>query len=550
MNDKKVMKKNSFISGAFVSTLGIIISKFLGIIYVIPFHAMVGNIGGALYGYAYTIYQFFISISTSGIPLSISKVTSDFNSKGYYNAKKRAFLLGKRLAIILGFISFLILMIFAPVIAKFIMGNLSGGNSLSDITMVIRIISIAILVVPLLSIYRGYMQGHMIMAPPSISQVIEQVVRVLIIIFGSFIIIKLFKKSVSYSVAVALMGAFLGALCSYLYLLNKYRKNKRRFNERISPKNEPIITNKDIVKMIIIYAVPFIMIDVVKSLFDFVDTFTVVKGLVNYANYSTTDAETIMSMISTWGKKFNMIIISINSGIVISLIPSLTESISKKDKELVDKKINDSFSMLLFFIIPMVIGISVLANPIWNLFYGSTDGALLLSYFIFTSIFICLFTLSVTIIQLFKDYKILIISMLVGLVTKAILNVNMISIFYKSGLPPYYGVITASIIGYFITFLICIICIIAKYKIKMDKFITNSFNIIIGSILMTVVLLVIKFIIPINVSSRLLSLLIIIIYAIIGMIIYFVYSYKTGLLKDILGNKINKFLNKKIVNGN
>lgn len=550
MNDKKVMKKNSFISGAFVSTLGIIISKFLGIIYVIPFHAMVGNIGGALYGYAYTIYQFFISISTAGIPLSISKVTSDFNSKGYYNAKKRAFLLGKRLAIILGFISFLILMIFAPVIAKFIMGNLSGGNSLSDITMVIRIISIAILVVPLLSIYRGYMQGHMIMAPPSISQVIEQVVRVLIIIFGSFIVIKLFKKSVSYSVAVALMGAFLGALCSYLYLLNKYRKNKRRFNERISPKNEPIITNKDIVKMIIIYAVPFIMIDVVKSLFDFVDTFTVVKGLVNYANYSTTDAETIMSMISTWGKKFNMIIISINSGIVISLIPSLTESISKKDKELVDKKINDSFSMLLFFIIPMVIGISILANPIWNLFYGSTDGALLLSYFIFTSIFICLFTLSVTIIQLFKDYKILIISMLVGLVTKAILNVNMISIFYKSGLPPYYGVITASIIGYFITFLICIICIIAKYKIKMDKFITNSFNIIIGSILMTVVLLVIKFIIPINVSSRLLSLLIIIIYAIIGMIIYFVYSYKTGLLKDILGNKINKFLNKKIVNGN
>ena len=103
------MKKNSFVSGAFVSTLGIIISKILGIIYVIPFHALIGNIGGALYGYAYTIYQFFIGISTAGIPLSISKITSDFNSKGYYNAKKRAFILGKRLAVTLGFISFLIL---------------------------------------------------------------------------------------------------------------------------------------------------------------------------------------------------------------------------------------------------------------------------------------------------------------------------------------------------------------------------------------------------------------------------------------------------------
>ncbi len=546
MDDKKVMKKNSFISGAFVSTLGIIISKILGIIYVIPFHALIGNIGGALYGYAYTIYQFFIGISTAGIPLSISKITSDFNSKGYYNAKKRAFILGKRLAVTLGFISFLILMIFAPVIAKFIMGNLSGGNSLSDITMVIRIISLAILIVPLLSIYRGYMQGHMIMTPPSISQVIEQIVRVSLIIFGSFIVIKLFKKSITYSVAVALMGAFFGALCSYLYLLNKYKKNKKRFNERINPRNEPIISNTDIIKMIIIYAIPFIMIDVVKTLFDFVDTFTVVKGLVNYANYSTADAESIMSMLSTWGKKFNMIIISINSGIVISLIPSLTESISKKDKDEVNKKINDSFSMLLFFIIPMVIGICILANPIWNLFYNTTDGALLLSYFIFTSIFISLFTMSVTIIQLFKDYKMLIISMVIGLATKMVLNVNMISIFYKSGLPPYYGVITASIIGYFITFLICFITLIFKYKIRMDKFINNGFNILIGSILMTVVLLVIKFIIPINVSSRLLCLLLIILYAIIGMTIYFVYSYKTGLFKDVLGNKFTKILNKNL----
>ena len=79
----------------------------------------------------------------------------------------------------------------------------------------------------------------------------------------------------------------------------------------------------------------------------------------------------------------------------------------------------------------------------------------------------------------------------------------------------------------------------------MDKFITNGFNIIVGCILMTVVLLVIKFIIPISVSSRLFSLLVILIYAIIGIVIYFVYSYKTGLLKDVLGNKINKFLNKK-----
>ena len=59
MNDKKIMKKNGFVGGAIVSTVGIVISKILGIIYVIPFNALIGEKGGALYGYAYTLYSFF-----------------------------------------------------------------------------------------------------------------------------------------------------------------------------------------------------------------------------------------------------------------------------------------------------------------------------------------------------------------------------------------------------------------------------------------------------------------------------------------------------------
>ena len=191
-NRDSIMKKNTFLNGAFITTLGIIITKSLGIIYVIPFHSLIGEDGGALYGYAYTVYTFIISLSSAGIPLAISRIVSEYQTLGYYKAKKRAFILAKRISIILGVLFFLIMMLFAPIIAKSILGDISGGNTVQYVSFVIRVISSAILIVPLLSIYRGYFEGHRFMSPPSISQVIEQLFRVTLILLGSYVSMKVF----------------------------------------------------------------------------------------------------------------------------------------------------------------------------------------------------------------------------------------------------------------------------------------------------------------------------------------------------------------------
>ena len=66
------MKKNTFVKGALITTIGIVLTKILGIIYVIPFHAIIGDEGGALYGYAYTIYLFFVSFSSAFLMTSFS----------------------------------------------------------------------------------------------------------------------------------------------------------------------------------------------------------------------------------------------------------------------------------------------------------------------------------------------------------------------------------------------------------------------------------------------------------------------------------------------
>lgn len=539
MRKDHTMKKSSFIKGAFITTLGIVITKILGILYVIPFHSIIGETGGALYGYAYTIYLLFMSLSSAGIPLAISKLVSEYQTLGYYDAKKRAFVIGKKIALLLGFVCFIILMLFAPLIAKSVLGDLAGGNTIEDVTFVIRVISIAILVVPVLSIYRGYFEGHRFMGPPSISQVIEQVVRILVIVFGSYLVLNVFKLSLTTAVGVAVFGAAAGAICSCLYLIVKKRKNNKKFNERIRQVNEPIVTDKQIFQKIVVYALPFIMIDVFKSLYNYIDMATVVKGLFNYAHFSVSDAESVMSLLSTWVNKFNMIILSVSTGVVVSLIPNLTQCVVKNDRNGIDKKINQSLSILLFLMLPMTIGISFLAKPIWSLFYGdSLYGASVLSYYIFVGLIMGLFTAIISIVQVLKDYKLVFGSLFAGVFLKLLLNVNLISAFYKMGVLAYYGVITASLIGYFVSFIICLVGLHRKYSVHYEEFIKNLIDIIGSTMLMSIVLFLVRFIVPITSGARIVNLFIILIYTLIGALVYFLFSYRTGIMTRIFGKRM------------
>ena len=539
------MKKSSFVKGALITTLGIVIAKILGILYVIPFHAIIGDEGGALYGYAYTIYTLFVSLASAGIPLAISKLVSEYQTMGYYRAKKRVFLIGRKIAILAGFISFIIILITAPLLAKAVLGNVVGGSTIKDVTFVIRIIGTAILIVPTLSIYRGYFEGHRLFSPPSISQVIEQILRVLVIVVGSYIAIKVLKIDLTSSVGIALAGATVGASVAYVYLVNKRIKNRQVFNEKIRVVNEPKISDKVIFKKVLYYAIPFIMIDVFKALYNYVDMFTVVKGLVNYANFKAIDAETIYSMLSTWANKFNMILLAISTGVVVSLIPNLTESIVKKDHSQIEKKINQALGILLYLTVPMALGISFLAKPIWLLFYGeSTYGSSVLSYYIFVGFFIGLFTSLIIMIQTLKDKRIVLISLVTGVLIKIILNNYLIRAFYNINMPAYYGAITASIIGYLVSSIICLYVLKNKYKINFEEIINNFINIMCSAFLMIIVLFLLKLFIPITSTNRIMNLVIILVYAVIGALVYFVYGHFSKLTNKVFGRDIFKILNK------
>ena len=114
------MKKNSFMEGTIIATLAIVVVKILGMLYVIPFYSIVGSSGGALYSYAYNIYLIFLGISSAGLPSAISKIISEYNTLEDKTAKNVAYKQAKNIILIFASISFLLLFVFAPSIAKFI----------------------------------------------------------------------------------------------------------------------------------------------------------------------------------------------------------------------------------------------------------------------------------------------------------------------------------------------------------------------------------------------------------------------------------------------
>lgn len=540
------LKKNTFIQGAFIATLGIVISKILGIIYVIPFYAIIGDQGGALYGYAYNIYSIFLGISQAGLPLAMSKLISEYNTLGYYDTKEKIYKVGKNFLNILGLICFLILFIFAPQIADLIIGGVRDGNTPEDIVFVIRIISTAILVVPILSVSRGYLQGHKFISPTPISQVIEQVVRVLIIVIGSYIMLKVFNLPLRTAVGCAVFAATIGALCSYLYIHSKIKKNKDQLVLK-SKKKEPKITTKEILKMLIIYAVPFVMIDIFRSIYNSVDVITLVKTLVNDFGYATKDAETVMSVISTWGLKLNMIIISVVSGMMTSLIPNLTSSFVSGNMKDVSKKINQTLQIILCISLPMTIGLSFVTPPVWNIFYGaSTYGPITYRYLVFVAFATTLFTATTTTMQLLKEYKMVFFTLITGFLIKSTLNIPMMHLFDSLGIYPFYGAITATILGFLTSTFISTIHIKRKFNISYKTTFKEFKNIVIGVILMVAVMALTTFIIPLHVKGRLMSFVVAVIYAIIGGTVYLVYIYKSHTLENIFGKEIFNKIKRKL----
>ncbi|MBQ9834153.1 MAG: polysaccharide biosynthesis protein [Bacilli bacterium] len=539
------MRKSGFVEGTLIATIAIVLTKILGIIYVIPFYAIVGTMGSALYAYAYNIYIMFLDLSTAGIPNAISKIVNEFNTLKKEEAKVRTIKLGVKLISLLSLLCFIILFIFAKPIAMLIIGDLTGGNTIADVTFVIRCVSFSILVVPLLSILRGYLQGHKIIGVSSISQVVEQVLRVATILLGSFLLIKVFKLPIKYGVGLATFSSCVGGLASLIYVAVKCLKNKEELSLAKKLKENKEVKDKDIIKKIIKYAIPMILVSISVAIYDFVDMVLILR-MTNHFGYSAATVEFVSTAISTWSKKILMIVTALGTGLTTSLIPSIVEAYTLKDKKLLNNHFNKALQIVLTVCSPMVLGISMLAMPIWTIFYGyNSVGGHILTFNIFTAIFLNLFMVTNFTLQSMNAFKVVYKSAISGYVTNLVLDIVFMYILHWLGMPVYYGAILASICGYIVSITIATKYLKKNYNFKYQETIRIFKKTIPSLIGLTLITFGLNNLIPLNETSRMLMIIKVAVISIIVGALYIFTIYKMKIIDQVFGKEmLNKLKNK------
>ncbi|WP_373750046.1 oligosaccharide flippase family protein, partial [Jeotgalibaca porci] len=431
-----VEKEDKMIQGTFWMTFGSIFSRLLGALYIIPWNAMMGasaEMGNALFAVGYTPYQLFLSIGIAGFPSAMSKQIAQYNAKGEYYQGQELFKKSSLFMVATGILSAGLMYVLAPAI-----GANSPGISVEANTLVIRSLAPALLIVPIMSLIRGYFQGYQNMVPSAITQVVEQVIRVVYILLATFVVMNIFQGQFPTAVAHSTFAAFVGAVASLIMLMWYYQKHMRKYGAVIerSSTGQKLNTTQAIKEMIK-ESIPFIIIGSGITFAKLIDQFTFKPIMQRTTEFDAKTISTLYGLFSFNADKLIMIIISLAVGMAATSIPLLVENYIKGNVKQLGNQIRQIFELFAFAMFPAAFGMMIVAAPIYNVFYPITElspvGVRLLAISSVMSVILGAFTIVSSILQSFGKHLEAILYLIIGLVAKLVLQYPFIMLFGTAG---------------------------------------------------------------------------------------------------------------------
>ena len=404
------------------------ISRLLGAIYIIPWYIWMGTYAATangLFTMGYNIYAWFLLISTAGIPVAVAKQVAKYNTmqeEEHSFALIRSFL---GFMTVLGLAFALILYLFAPWLA-----NLSGVGK--DLIPIMQSLAWAVLIFPSMSVIRGFFQGMNNLKPYAMSQIAEQVIRVIWMLLATFIIMKLGSRDYLSAVTQSTFAAFVGMVASFavlLYFLYKEGLLQKVFETRDK------IDSKSLLVDTIKEAIPFIITGSAIQLFQILDQNTFINSMKWFTNYSNEDLIVMFSYFSANPNKITMILISVGVSIGSVGLPLLTENYVKGDLPAASRLVQDSITMLFLFLLPATVGVVMVGEPLYTVFYGKPD-SLALGLFVFavlqSTILGLYMVLSPMLQAMFRNRK-AVLYFVYGSLAKIVLQLPSIAIFHSYG---------------------------------------------------------------------------------------------------------------------
>jgi stage V sporulation protein B len=409
-------KESSFIKNAFILSAAAIISKILGAFYQAFLYQSVGSGGVGIYMKGISFYAMLLAISAAGIPIAISKLMSEERAAGRDDVANRIFSYSLKLLLFLGLALSFGLFIFAPVIAKYIFAD-------PRTTYVLQAMAPALLVVTVMSAFRGYFQGKQQMLPTGISQVFEQIARVGFSVGITIYVLNNFTGNNSLRIINGVaFGPFVGSLLA-LFVLLLFFKNK---GETIVLLKSNKKDNLIILRRIILFAMPVTLAALLPTFLDVIEGVIIpIRLMAN--GFSLETADRLYGSFSGAVLALVNLIVSTSSAFAISIVPAIAAAIGRNDKIDLARKVKLSIKMVNFISVPAGFGLLFLGQPILELIFNAGDAYRIMQFSFIMVLFIGLYHNTTGILQGMGKTFVPIISLSIGLLVNVVVLIVLIS---------------------------------------------------------------------------------------------------------------------------
>ena len=528
--------QSKMVSGSAWMTASSMISRILGVLYIIPWMAWMGNSDSsnaayALYQIGYTPYAFFLSFATAGVPSAISKQVSYYNAIGEYEISKSIYKKGLQIMVVTGIVSAIMMYILAPVLAK-----VSPTVSEADSIVVIRSLTPALLIIPIMSVTRGFIQGHNTLAPSAIAQVIEQIARVIFMLGSVFMIRIVLNGSIVTAVSFSTFAAFVGAIFGFGYLLIKLKRGNTVLSR--NPKESAgkvFVETNNLMVSIIRTAIPFVIVATGITIAQFIDQFTYSPIMERVSDLSKIDIQETYGISQANAHKLIMIIISFGSAMAITSVPLISDLIAKHNLKAVGRQFTESVQLLFIIMFPAAVGMAVLAEPLYTIFFDHSNlGTGITQVSAFMSIFLALYALLANMLQAANHTRPAIYALLIGLAVKLILQYPALK-FLGS-----YGMLFTNIVGFAVACFLMLLMMYQAVKYNVFLLLQRSGLIAILTILMGAVTIGVRELLCLflNPERGFDSLIILIVTATVGVLLYCYLALKTRIADHLIGSRM------------
>ncbi|GBU10400.1 polysaccharide biosynthesis protein [Erysipelotrichaceae bacterium] len=441
----KINKNQSFVSVALISTIGLFLTRIISVAYLIPFAAMVFNTNANyVNSYAYTMFQPFYELSLAGLPLAIARLISIYNVNGQYKTANEVLKIAQRLMLVLGLVLMVLFVLFAQPFGQF---KAPDNPELAQATtLALYIMAPALVLIPILSGMRGYLQGFKTVIGVSISQVVERLAYVIILLSTLYITLNFFKIESGKAIAYAFIALPIATIITIFTLYPFYAKTRREHKILMETSLDQIGSDKKFIsRQLILTALPFVISGLAATLYSQITLFTFEKIRI-FAGATELLAKSEYTVINQWSDKLVSIPLTFSLAISVAIISFVTSAYESQDMRQTRKYVKKSYRMIFFTTLSAVLIMVTLSVPLITFFYNLDNVttqfiAAVLRVDGFRGMAFALETISVSVLLAFGEKKKALIYSAIGPVVKLILNFPLV---YFFGV---YGDIFATMLG-------------------------------------------------------------------------------------------------------